>query len=222
MKKILLLALIPLFLTSCIPSYYEMKTAEHKAHGLAAAAYNSRIETKLVEIDPETGVITVYNQNQARPIMPQKQRNPFVEFMDVTLNSTVAKIMGGGWAAGYVAGKAQGHYTNSGSGSIEVTRDSHNPIAVKTADEGGTIKEGSDNDQSTQEHLAQSDMYNTDLRSDDHSQSSTETVMQSDMHNDKSVTNEHYVYDSRQNYNNQPTENNYPPSDLGPGPVPVY
>jgi len=165
--------------------YNATQKAKWDAMNASASAYNARIEAKLVDVDPKTGVITVYNQNQHAPIIVKEAPNAFVQGADVVLNSAVAKIVGGGWAAGYALGKVQGNnYTASGSGSLSVNQDSGNSVSVETRSaEGGSV---------TDETHTNSD-YATDDRSyvDDH------TV--TDDHRDMSTV------DSRANYDNPTT-----------------
>ena len=118
--------------------YHEVQKARWEAMNASAVAYNSKIETKLIDVDPTTGIITVYNQNQHEPIVIRDAPNAFVQGADVVLNSAVAKIVGGGWAAGYALGKVQGNnYTASGKGSI--TKDSGNSVNVETRSADGSI-----------------------------------------------------------------------------------
>lgn len=128
--------------------YNEVQKTKWEAINASATTYNSKIETKLVEIDPKTGVVTVYNQNQHSPIIVKNQPNAFVQTADVVLNSTVAKIIGGGWAAGYVIGKANGDsYSSNGESSMSVSQDSGNPVSVETrhTEDGGSITDENHN-----------------------------------------------------------------------------
>jgi outer membrane murein-binding lipoprotein Lpp len=160
--------------------HHAVQKAKWDAMNTSASAYNSKIENRLVGIDPATGFVTVYNQNQHAPIIIKEAPNGWVQGADVILNSTVAKIVGGGWAASYMLGKVQGNnYTASEGGSLSVSQDSGNSVSVETrhVEEGGSITD--------ETHT------NSDYATDDHSYI--------DDHRDMSTV------DSRTNYDNPTT-----------------
>ena len=135
MKKLLIILISLMFCQGCIlmsDGYYETQQKEWEAHQATAEAYNSRIETKIVEVNPD-GVITVYNQNQAKPILIPRKQNAFVRGLDIVLNSAVGKLLGGGWAAGYFASQVQSDYTDN-SVNENWTDDNSDNSTNETAD----------------------------------------------------------------------------------------
>lgn len=152
-KSAILFTVLILSLIGCASimdpkGYNEVQKAKWEAMNASATAYNSNIETKLVDMDPKTGVVTVYNQNQHAPIIVKDQPNAFVQTADVVLNSAGIKILGGGWAAGYVIGKANGDsYSSNGESSMSISQDSGNPVNVETrhTEDGGSITDENHN-----------------------------------------------------------------------------
>lgn len=146
MKKLFLIVICLMFCQGCIlmsDSYYEAQEKEWQARQAAATSYNSKIETKLVEVNPETGNVIVYNQNQAEPMKIPEKQNAFVRGADVVLNSAVGKLLGGGWAAGYFASKLQSDITNSGDGDMNVTQRSNNAFENNHAEDGTVSQDDS-------------------------------------------------------------------------------
>lgn len=129
-KYIICFIVLTLLNSSCIlmsDKYYETKAVEWQSKAIAAKSYNDKIETRLANIDPSTGVITLYNQNQASPISIHSDSNPFVEGLNATLNSGAVKLLTGGLAFKLATDNMQGNSYNS-NGNMSVTRDSGNAI----------------------------------------------------------------------------------------------
>jgi hypothetical protein len=149
MKKLILTAaMVSLMSTQgCIwvsDASYAEKTAMWQAKEAAAISWNSRQAQPLATFTTASGeTFTVNNPNQAQPMAVVGEPSAIVQGANVILNSTVAKIVGGGWAAGYMLGKVQGSYSTGDHGSINVTRDSGNTVDIETRhiEEGGTISE---------------------------------------------------------------------------------
>ena len=130
----------------------------------------------------EGETFVVNNPNVAQPMVVVGEPSAIVQGADVILNSTVAKIVGGGWAAGYMLGKVQGNYSTGQGGTIDVTQDSNNSVDVTTRHTEG------DNSGVAEEQHTNSDTVDTDNRVDDNS------------FVDNSST------DNRNNYNNATSE----------------
>jgi len=114
---------------------YQADEAMWTAKAEASKAWAEQSNRPLASFTAMSGeTFVVNNPNQTQPMAVVGEPNAFVQVVDKTLNSTVANIVGGGWAAGYMLGKVQGSYTANGNGSIDVTRDSGNSHVVDTGD----------------------------------------------------------------------------------------
>jgi len=108
-------------------------------------------------------VFTVYNPNQVAPMPVTGEPSAIVQGFDVVLNSTVAKFVGGGWAAGYMLGKVQGNYSTGENGTMNVTQDSGNTVDVTTRHTEG------DSSSMAEEQHTNSDIVDTVTTTDNHS-----------------------------------------------------
>jgi len=135
--KILFIFLMS-FCSGCIfisDAKYHADEAMWQAKAEASKAWAMQSSKPLATFTTSTGeTFIVNNPNKAHHTPISGEPNAIVQGADVILNSGVAKILGGGWAAGYMLGKVQGNYTASGNGSIDVTRDSGNSHVVDTGD----------------------------------------------------------------------------------------
>ena len=142
--KILFIFLMS-FCSGCIfisDAKYHADEAMWQAKAEASKAWAMQSSKPLATFTTSTGeTFIVNNPNKAHHTPISGEPNAIVQGADVILNSGVAKILGGGWAAGYMLGKVQGNYTASGDGSINVRRDSGNTVDVETrhVEDGGTI-----------------------------------------------------------------------------------
>lgn len=109
----------------------EAWTQKGEASKAASAANNQPLATMTAQSGE---VFAVYNPNHSAPMPVVGEPNAMVQGADVILNSGIAKILGGGWAAGYMLGKVQGNNIASGSGTIDVTQDSGNTNTIDTGD----------------------------------------------------------------------------------------
>lgn len=115
---------------------YKADEAMWTAKAEASRAWAEQSTRPLASFTTTSGdTFTVNNPNVSQPMAVTGEPNAIVQGADVILNSTVAKIVGGGWAIGYTAGKMQGNYTASGQGSIDVTKDSGNSHIIETGRE---------------------------------------------------------------------------------------
>ena len=135
--KILFIFLMS-FCSGCIfisDAKYHADEAMWQAKAEASKAWAMQSSKPLATFTTSTGeTFIVNNPNKAHHTPISGEPNAIVQGADVILNSGVAKILGGGWAAGYMLGKVQGSYTANGNGSIDVTRDSGNSHVVDTGD----------------------------------------------------------------------------------------
>jgi len=117
---------------SCIlmsDKYYETKSIEWQAKSDAAKAYNESIDNRLAEIDPRTGVITLYKQVDQKPMAVYADSNPFIDGLKTTLNSSALKFLTGGLAFKLATDNMQGNTSMyQAGGDMSVTRDSGNSI----------------------------------------------------------------------------------------------
>jgi len=145
MRNLLFIFVFMVLCSGCIlisDAKYQADEAMWTAKAEASKAWAQQSNRPLASFTAISGeTFVVNNPNQAQPIAVTGQPNAIVQGADVILNSGVAKILGGGWAAGYMLGKVQGNYNASGDGSINVTRDSGNTVDVETrhVEDGGTI-----------------------------------------------------------------------------------
>ena len=138
MKYLFMFMIMVIICPGCIlvsDAKYQADAAMWQAKSDASRAWAIQANKPLATFTAVSGeTFTVNNPNQVQPMAVTGEPSAFVQGVDVILNSAVAKIVGGGWAAGYVMGKVQGNYTANGSGSIDVTRDSGNSHIVDTGD----------------------------------------------------------------------------------------
>jgi len=106
-----------------------MWQAKAEASKAWAASANQPLAT-FTAVSGETFVVN--NPNRPQPLPVAGEPSAIVQGFDVVLNSTVAKIVGGGWAAGYMLGKVQGNYSAGDGSSIDVTQESGNTVDVIT------------------------------------------------------------------------------------------
>ena len=136
MKFVILFLMV--FCSGCIfisDAKYHADEAMWQAKAEASKAWAMQSSKPLATFTTSTGeTFIVNNPNKAHHTPISGEPNAIVQGADVILNSGVAKILGGGWAAGYMLGKVQGSYTANGNGSIDVTRDSGNSHVVDTGD----------------------------------------------------------------------------------------
>ena len=136
MKFVILFLMV--FCSGCIlvsDAKYHADEAMWTAKAEASKAWALQSNKPLASFTAVSGeTFVVNNPNQLQPLPVTGEPNAIVQGADVILNSGVAKILGGGWAAGYMLGKVQGNYNASGDGSINVTRDSGNSHVVDTGD----------------------------------------------------------------------------------------
>lgn len=133
-----LLIIVMVFCQGCIlvsDAKYKVDEVMWQAKLEASKAWAAQSNRPLATFTTTSGeTFTVNNPNQLKPMAVTGEPNAIVQGADVILNSTVAKIVGGGWAAGYMLGKVQSNNIASGEGTINVTRDSGNTNAVDTGD----------------------------------------------------------------------------------------
>jgi len=145
MRNLLFIFVFMVLCSGCIlisDAKYQADEAMWTAKAEASKAWALQSNKPLASFTAVSGeTFVVNNPNQLQPMAVTGEPNAIVQGADVILNSGVAKILGGGWAAGYMLGKVQGNYTASGNGSINVTRDSGNTVDVETrhVEDGGTI-----------------------------------------------------------------------------------
>ena len=137
MKTVLMLLILSCC-SGCVlvsDAKYQADEAMWQAKAEASKAWAEQSNRPLASFTAMSGeTFVVNNPNQTQPMIVTGEPNAIVQGADVILNSGVAKILGGGWAAGYMLGKVQGNYNASGDGSINVTRDSGNSHVVDTGD----------------------------------------------------------------------------------------
>lgn len=143
-----------------------------KAEASKAWANNSvKPLATFTSVSGETFVVN--NPNVAQPMAVVGEPSAIVQGADVILNSTVAKIVGGGWAAGYMLGKVQGNYSTGQGGTIDVTQDSNNSVDVTTrhteGDNSGVAEEQHTNSDTADSSSSDNSVVTTDNRTDDNS-----------------------------------------------------
>jgi len=130
----LLFALV--LLQGCIlvsDAKYQSDMAMWQAKAEASKAWAASANQPLATFTAVSGeTFTVNNPNRPTPLPVVGEPSAIVQGFDVVLNSTVAKIVGGGWAAGYMLGKVQGNYSTGEGGTMNVTQDSGNTVDVTT------------------------------------------------------------------------------------------
>ena len=138
MRNLLFIFVFMVLCSGCIlisDAKYQADEAMWTAKAEASKAWAEQSNRPLASFTAMSGeTFVVNNPNQLQPLPVTGEPNAIVQGADVILNSGVAKILGGGWAAGYMLGKVQGNYNASGDGSINVTRDSGNSHVVDTGD----------------------------------------------------------------------------------------
>ena len=138
MRNLLFIFVFMVLCSGCIlvsDAKYQADEAMWVAKAEASKAWAEQSNRPLASFTAVSGeTFVVNNPNQLQPLPVTGEPNAIVQGADVILNSGVAKILGGGWAAGYMLGKVQGSYTANGNGSIDVTRDSGNSHVVDTGD----------------------------------------------------------------------------------------
>ena len=138
MRNLLFIFVFMVLCSGCIlisDAKYHADEAMWTAKAEASKAWATQSNKPLASFTAVSGeTFVVNNPNQLQPLPVTGEPNAIVQGADVILNSGVAKILGGGWAAGYMLGKVQGNYNASGDGSINVTRDSGNSHVVDTGD----------------------------------------------------------------------------------------
>ena len=144
MKTVLMLLILSCC-SGCVlvsDAKYQADEAMWQAKAEASKAWAEQSNKPLASFTAVSGeTFVVNNPIQAQPMAVTGEPSALVQGADVILNSTVAKIVGGGWAAGYMLGKGQGSYTASGNGQVSVNQDSGNAVNVETrhVEGGGTI-----------------------------------------------------------------------------------
>ena len=138
MRNLLFIFVFMVLCSGCIlvsDAKYQADEAMWTAKAEASKAWATQSNKPLASFTAVSGeTFVVNNPNQLQPLPVTGEPNAIVQGADEILNSGVAKILGGGWAAGYMLGKVQGNYNASGDGSINVTRDSGNSHVVDTGD----------------------------------------------------------------------------------------
>lgn len=123
-------------LQSCIlvsDAKYQSDMAMWQAKAEASKAWAASANKPLATMTAASGeVFTVYNPNQLAPMPVVGEPYAIVQGADVVLNSWLAKMFGGGYLADKVLGNMQGNYAVSGSGSIDVSKESGNIATVTT------------------------------------------------------------------------------------------
>jgi len=123
-------------LQSCIlvsDAKYQSDMAMWMAKAEASKAWAASANQPLATFTAVSGeTFVVNNPNRPQPLPVTGEPSAIVQGFDVVLNSTVAKIVGGGWAAGYMLGKVQGNYSTGENGTMNVTQDSNNSVDVTT------------------------------------------------------------------------------------------
>jgi len=169
----LLFALV--LLQGCIlvsDAKYQADTAMWMAKAEASKAWAQNSVKPLATFTTATGeTFVVNNPNVVQPMAVAGEPSAFVQGADVILNSSVAKIVGGGWAAGYMLGKVQGNYSTGENGSMNVTQDSGNTVDVTTRH-----TEGDTSGIAEEQHDA-SDLSYTDNRADYGNSRATPTIV---------------------------------------------
>jgi len=169
----LLFALV--LLQGCIlvsDAKYQSDTAMWQAKAEASKAWAASANQPLATFTAVSGeTFTVNNPNRPTPLPVVGEPSAIVQGFDVVLNSTVAKIVGGGWAAGYMLGKVQGNYSTGEGGTMNVTQDSGNTVDVTTRH-----TEGDASSIAEEQHEA-SDISNTDNRADYDNSTATPTIV---------------------------------------------
>jgi len=145
MRNLLFIFVFMVLCSGCIlisDAKYQADEAMWTAKAEASKAWAEQSNRPLASFTAMSGeTFVVNNPNQLQPMIVTGEPNAIVQGADVILNSGVAKILGGGWAAGYMLGKVQGSYKTGDGGTINVTRDSGNTVDVETrhVEDGGTI-----------------------------------------------------------------------------------
>jgi len=133
---IMAIAIAIMFCQGCVlvsDAKYNADAAMWQAKAEASKAWAASANQPLATFTATSGeVFTVNNPNRPNPLPVVGEPSAIVQGFDVILNSTVAKIVGGGWAAGYMLGKVQGNYSAGDGSSIDVTKDSGNTVDVTT------------------------------------------------------------------------------------------
>lgn len=172
---------------------YKADEAMWLAKAEASKAWANNSVKPLATFTTSSGeTFVVNNPNVAQPMAVVGEPSAIVQGADVILNSTVAKIVGGGWAAGYMLSKVQGNYSTGQGGTIDVTQDSNNSVDVTTRHTEG------DNSGVAEEQHTNSDTVATDNRTDDNSFIDNSNIDNSNTDN--------RTTDSRSNYDNATSE----------------
>jgi len=136
MKKLFILICLALMCQGCIlvsDAKYQADAAKWVAKAEASKAWAASANQPLATFTAVSGeTFVVNNPNRPQPLPVTGEPSAIVQGFDVVLNSTVAKIVGGGWAAGYMLGKVQGNYSTGEGGTMNVTQDSGNTVDVTT------------------------------------------------------------------------------------------
>ena len=176
-----------IFCQGCIlvsDAKYQVDLAMWQAKAEASKAWAEQSTRPLASFTTATGeVFTVNNPNLPQPMAVAGEPNAIVQGVDVVLNSGVAKILGGGWAAGYMLGKVQGNYTSNGKGDINVTRDSGNSVDVTTRHTEGSDSGIIEEQHSGSDNVATDNRSNYDNTNDSRSEYDNTTDNRSDYDN---------------------------------------
>jgi len=152
---------------------YNADAAMWQAKAEASKAWAASANQPLATFTAVSGeTFTINNPNRPVPLAVIGEPSAIVQGADVILNSSVAKIIGGGWAAGYMLGKVQGNYSTGEGGTMNVTQDSNNSVDVTTRH-----TEGDASGIAEEEHTG-SDIINTDNRSDYENETAVPTIVE--------------------------------------------
>jgi len=136
MKNLFTWVCLVLLCQGCIlvsDAKYQSDMAMWQAKAEASKAWAASANQPLATFTAVSGeTFVVNNPNRPQPLPVAGEPSAIVQGFDVVLNSTVAKIVGGGWAAGYMLGKVQGNYSAGDGSSIDVTQESGNTVDVIT------------------------------------------------------------------------------------------
>lgn len=157
MKNIIYMFIVIVLFQGCTAAKYAADKAMWEAKSAAIIAQTNAANKPLVVIKTANNeIFTVNNPNIPKPMMVVGEPNAFVQIVDITLNSWLAKLFGGGILADKLLGNMRGETITAGDNStIGITKDSGN--VLKSTESGGIMTEES--------HLASDNVDNSD-RSD--------------------------------------------------------
>jgi len=151
-----------------------MWLAKAEASKAWAASANQPLAT-FTAVSGET--FTVNNPNRPTPMPVVGEPSAIVQGFDVVLNSSVAKIVGGGWAVEKILGKVQGNYSTGEGGTMNVTQDSNNSVDVTTRHTEGDSSSIAEEQHDGSDNTDTSTVTTTDNRTDYDNATATPTVV---------------------------------------------